>query len=541
MSPHPPPAGLRTPRVVVIGAGVGGLSAAALLAHAGLAVQVLERAAAPGGKMRQVPLGTTTMPCTTPPLDGGPTVLTMRWVFDELFDRIGQSFEQHVPLQRCEVLARHAWGPGETLDLHASLAQSVAAITAFSGAAEAQRYRAFCARAAAVYRTLDRPFMRSSRPNPASLAWRVLRQQGLPGLAQLLRISPFTTLWRELGHYFHDPRLQQLFGRYATYCGSSPFTAPATLMLVAHVEREAVWQVQGGMHRLALALAAAAQQQGAHLRYGCEVSRVLLDQGRVSGVALASGEVLPADHVVFNGDAQALGQGLLGAEVQSALGGPAPAQPSLSALTWHFEAEVPPGAFALSHHNVFFGPPTGYRAEFETIAQGRLPRNPTVYLCAQDRHGALHGPTPRGPERLMALVNAPPMGKGGGSNTAPTPQEIAECEQQMWNQLRRSGLPLQPRTPPVLTQPRHFGQLFPGSAGALYGPASRGWQASFFARPDGPTRVPGLVLAGGSVHPGPGVPMAALSGQLAAEQILKGLASTSHSVPALTPGGMPTP
>ncbi|WP_204315165.1 hypothetical protein, partial [Klebsiella pneumoniae] len=72
-----------------------------------------------------------------------------------------------------------------------------------------------------VYTTLDRPFMRSSRPSPGSLAWRVLRQQGPAGLRRLLNISPFTTLWRELGRYFHDPRLRQLFGRYATYCGSS--------------------------------------------------------------------------------------------------------------------------------------------------------------------------------------------------------------------------------------------------------------------------------------------------------------------------------
>lgn len=528
---------LRPPRVLVVGAGIGGLAAAALLARSGIEVQVLERASAPGGKMRQIELGPQS-------LDGGPTVLTMRWVFDALFERLGLSLDQHLSLRRCSVLARHAWGPDQRLDLSADLETSVAAIAEFSGAAEAQRYRAFCERARAVYQTLDLPFMQSSRPTPGSLAWRVLRQQGPSGLRQLLRISPFTSLWTALGRYFHDPRLRQLFGRYATYCGSSPFEAPATLMLVAHVEREAVWQIEGGMYRLAQALAAAGRQQGASYRYDCEVRQLLMRaDGGVGGVELQDGERLSADAVLFNGDAQALASGLLGQPVQQALGLPATPPPrSLSALTWHCQAEAE--GFELSHHNVFFGPPEHYRAEFEAIAQGRLPEAPTVYVCAQDRRA--HGPggmrPPRQAERLMCLVNAP----ASADRRALTDTEIAQCQQEMWDQLSRAGLRLtQSPQAPLCTRPQDFAQLFPATGGALYGPASQGWRASFFARPDGRTRVPGLFLAGGSVHPGPGVPMAALSGQRAAEQICAALHSTRRwaraTAPALlTPGGIST-
>ena len=521
------------PRVLVIGAGIGGLTAAALLAQQGLSVQVLERAASAGGKMRQVAVGAQL-------LDGGPTVLTMRWVFDELFERLGLGLDDHLQLRRCEVLARHSWGRHASLDLLADADASVAAIAAFSGGDEALRYRAFCRRAAEIYTTLEQPFMRSARPTPWSLVARV-GWRGLPGLA---RISPFSSMWRELGRYFHDPRLRQLFGRYATYCGSSPFDAPATLMLVAHVERASVWQIDGGMYRLAQTLAAAAEQQGAVLRYGQNVQRLLLSGGRVSGVETAAGQHIAADAVLFNGDVAALRSGALGASLQSALGvaasndaarARARAKRSLSAVTWHCEAEAV--GFDLSHHNVFFSDPDshGYRREFEAIAAGRLPAKPTVYVCAQDRTAGLaSGRSKAGVERLMCLVNAPAR-----ADDAPLhPEEIDSCQTQMFAQLAHSGLQLR-LLPQSLrrTTPQDFAALFPATGGALYGAASQGWLASF-QRPGSTTQVPGLYLAGGSVHPGPGVPMAALSGQLAAAQIGLALRSTRPSTPVLMPGGI---
>lgn len=523
----------RTPRVLVVGAGIGGLSAAALLAHAGLQVTVLEQADGPGGKACTRQVGPH---C----LDAGPTVLTMRWVFERLFDALGLSLAQQLHLKPCAVLARHAWGPeaADRLDLLANLQASVDAIAAFSSPDEGQRYRAFCQHARAVYETLESSFITASRPNnPLSLTARVLRQ-GLQGARGLAAIQPFQNLWEALGRHFHDPRLRQLFGRYATYCGSSPFSAPATLLLVAHVERDAVWQIDGGLHRLTEALASATERQGATLRYASAVHEICLTQGRTSGVVLASGEALAADLVLFNGDADALAQGLLGAAVQAGLGARplAPAQRSLSALTWHQVAT--PEGFALSHHNVFFCDPAhdGYRKEFDALEQGRLPPSPTVYVCAQDRSGARHAEAPPCPERLMLLVNAPAC----ADTPAPTEEELQRCEQQTLTQLARMGLVLRPGPWPVQrTTPAQFAAAYPGSAGALYGRASHGWQASF-QRPTQRSAVPGLYLAGGTVHPGPGLPMASLSGQMAARQMLEDLASTSPFHPVATPGGTST-
>ena len=136
----------------------------------------------------------------------------------------------------------------------------------FFGAREAAGFRAFCAEASRTWSTLKSSFVHAPRPAMSNLLRHAGSRPGLSGMADLLAIRPFTALWSALGDHFADPRLRQLFGRYATYCGSSPFAAPATLMLVAHVEQEGVWLIEGGMYALVTALAALAGKRGRHIR-----------------------------------------------------------------------------------------------------------------------------------------------------------------------------------------------------------------------------------------------------------------------------------
>ncbi len=203
---------LLTPRVVIIGAGVGGLAAAIDLARRGAAVTLLERQARPGGKVRQLAAGATG-------IDGGPTVFTMRWVFESLFADAGSALADHLTLHPLDLLARHAWSESERLDLFADVGRTADAIGDFAGRAAAEGYRAFCARAARVYDALEPAFISAERPSVLSL----VGGMGLRGLSALLAGSPFATLWHALGEHFPDARLRQLFGRYATYSGSSPF------------------------------------------------------------------------------------------------------------------------------------------------------------------------------------------------------------------------------------------------------------------------------------------------------------------------------
>jgi 1-hydroxycarotenoid 3,4-desaturase len=493
---------VRDRRVIVVGAGMGGLAAALELAARGCDVLVLERGATHGGKMREVPVDGTA-------IDAGPTVFTMRAIFDALFAAAGTSLESHLAIDPLPILARHAWSEGETLDLHADLRQSADAIGAFAGPAEARGYLTFMAAARRTFQALDRTYLHAAHPTPFTL----VRDAGVRGVPDLLRMRPFTTLWGALSDHLQDPRLRQLFGRYATYCGGSPYLASATLMLIAHVEQQGVWAVRGGMQRLADAIAALAVQRGARFRYGTEVAEIATGGGRATGVTLASGERIDGDAVVFNGDIAALATGRLGPSARQAVPPLRPrAKRSLSALTWAMTART--SGLPLSRHTVFFS--RDYAAEFDDlIRQRRLPVDPTVYVCAQDRDGR-NGGGPAGPERLFLLVNAP---ASGDDESAPGERDIARCEEAVFALLARCGLALTPTGPPVVTGPPGFERLFPASGGALYGAAPHGW-TSAFDRSGATTRLPGLYLAGGSVHPGPGIPMAALSGRHAAAAVL---------------------
>ena len=508
--------GLRT---VVIGAGVGGLAAALRLAHQGQQVTLLDTALRPGGKIH-------TQDVNGVQIDSGPTVFTMRWVFDELLRAVGTRLEDHLRLSPLPVLARHFWNDGTQLDLFADPERSEAAIADWAGGDEAARFRAFCARARTVHDTLEGPFMRSQRPGMVELTARL----GPSGLAVLSSIGPVRTLWQQMVRQFRDPRLQQLFARYATYCGSSPWQAPATLMLVAQVEMDGVWSVEGGMTALADMLAKLATARGAQLRMGCTAQRIDVRQGRVCGVELVTGEYLPADQVLFNGEAAALRGGLLGPAARSAVPSQAPRR-SLSAMTWVMHA--PFSGVALERHNVFFCPE--YQQEFDDIfVHHRLPRLPTVYVCAQDRPGQV---AEGAPERVLALVNAPACGD------TPTwkDEDLDTCQATTFSQLHCLGLRMPFSSPGMRrNSPVDFHRRFPASGGALYGQATHGW-TSIFSRPGSRTPVQGLYLAGGSVHPGPGVPMAALSGQLAAEAMLANPVSTRRSRLVATSGGMSTP
>ncbi len=479
----------------IIGAGIGGLSAAAHLMALGCKVTIFDALPHPGGKMRSVatPAG---------PADAGPTVLTMVNVIAELFELVGTRLEDHVQIHQQPMVARHFWQDGSQMDLYSDPAASKESIHAFAGPAEAQAFVEFRARAERLFNGFNAPVMTAPEPSVLHSAKAVVRN---PRLA--LDMAAHQSLAKLLDGTFRDPRLRQLFGRYATYVGGSPYQSPALLSLIWAAEEAGVWQVQGGMHSLAKALASALQSAGATICLNKNVSRILTGDGAVRAIELESGTKVDVDLVVFNGDPKALVDGHLGPGPQGAIAAEPLQSRSLSANVLAFAGKW--SGPEILHHNVFFADDP--RQEFDPISKGQAPKAATLYLCAQDRGEGMAAP--QSAERFEVIENAAPTG--------PTHQaeEATQCLTRITQGFQKFGVTFDPvPTLHDLTTPTQFATLFPASHGSLYGQSPHGLTAAM-ARPTARTKIKGLYLAGGGTHPGAGVPMAALSGRHAGAAI----------------------
>jgi len=492
------------PHVAVIGAGIGGLATALRLAHGGLRVTVLERHDAPGGKMRQ-------LPTAAGPADAGPTVLTLKPVFDALFADVGLRLEDVLTFNRQDLLARHFWRDGAQLDLMRDPDASHENVARVFGGKAAAEFSAFSNRARQLYEAFDAPMMQSAVPTLPALVRDVAANPHL-----LPAMDPARSFAASLNRQFSEPRLAQLFARYATYVGGLPTASPALLGLIWHVESMGVWHVEGGMHRLAQAVADCAAHFGAQFHYDTHVTRIETQGGTACAVQTNDSRIA-VDAVVFNGDPRALQSGALGPVGTTALRRNATAPRSLSAHVMSFAAQ--PLGVPLAAHNVFFAQDP--KGEYAPLGKGRIQDDPTLYVCAQDRfEDAAHT---AGPERFEIILNSPPLDP---EKPPPEPEKVKQqCQKLISDRLNDHGLQFTP-TPPTetMTGPQDFNRLFPVSTGSLYGRSPQGMMAAF-NRPTARTAVQHLYLAGGGAHPGAGVPMAVLSARHAAAAILSDLSS----------------
>ncbi|MDP9406981.1 MAG: phytoene desaturase family protein [Actinomycetota bacterium] len=493
-------------RVVVVGAGLGGLAAAARLAALGHDVTVCEQAPEVGGK-----LGLLTRAGFT--WDTGPSLLTLPQVFRDLFADTGDPLDTVLDVVPVEPIARTRFADGTVLDSSTDLPTFRPALDAALGPPAGDEWAAFLARAERVWEATRGPFLETPLDGTRSLlSLAVSRPRDLP------LIAPWRTL-RRLGEAsFGDPRLRVFLDRYATYTGSDPRRAPAALATVAYAEQAfGAWYVRGGLYRLAEATRDRALERGARLRVSTDVTAVETLGGRVSGVRLADGGWLPADVVVANADAAHLYGDLVADERgRTPLRALGRAVPSLSGFVlllglW----ERTPG---LAHHTVLF--PDDYDAEFDAVfgtltASPQPVRDPTLYISAPRDPAVLPADATRDSEAWFVLVNAPRHDPDGGVDWDAPGLADAYAEH-LLDRLEARGLAVRDRVVvrEVLT-PADLARRTRAVGGSIYGTSSNGTRAAFL-RPANRSPVPGLFLVGGSSHPGGGLPLVTLSARIVA-------------------------
>jgi phytoene desaturase len=481
---------------VVIGAGVGGLAAAARLARLGHDVTVVEAQHTVGGKLGSYERDGFRF-------DTGPSLLTMPQVLHELFEDTG-GWPDSLELRRLEPTARYRFADGSTLDAVSDLDDFCRRLDSAFGPGNGDDWRRLMTRAARIWDATRVPFLESPLHGPRTLAGLALRQP-----RDIRAIAPGRSL-RGLGRrYLRDARLRMLLDRYATYTGSDPRKAPAALAVVAYVEQHfGGWYVDGGLGRIADALHDRALDCGATLVVGARVDRIETDSGRVSGVRLADGGRLPADVVVANIDAGIVYGELLHAP--RAARWLARATPSLSGFVLLLALRG--RTDGLAHHTVLF--PVDYDAEFDAVfgATARPVPDPTLYLTRPD-DPTVH---PAGHESVSVLVNAPRHGRGQGAVDWQEPGLASSYADHLVDLLDGHGLDVRNRIVwSGFVTPADLEERTGAVGGAIYGTSSNGAAAAFL-RPANRSPVQGLFLVGGSSHPGGGLPLVTLSARIVA-------------------------
>jgi len=484
-------------KVIVVGGGLAGLSSAVRLASMGFQVSLFEQNRHLGGKMNEVRMDGYRF-------DTGPSLLTMPFVVEELCRAAGErpaDVFTYVPL---EPLCRYRFPDGTCLEASADPVRMETELSRFAPD-DVEAYHRFLRYSRRIFEVTADLFLWQPIHEPVGSRWLLY----LKALSQLHRIDPFRTVHQAVASYFRDPRLIQLFDRFATYNGSDPYQAPATLNIIPHVEFGlGGYYITGGLYRLVEALERLALARDVRIHRAARVEKILHKRGEIIGIR-AGGETYRADYVICNVDVTTAYHRLLD-YVPHRRQQVAALEPSLSGMVflWGKQGETP----ELRHHNILFS--GDYREEFRQLGRDRRPpEDPTVYIAISSKTDP--GDAPDGHENWFVMVNMPPLSPRQG-----TASMVEELRERVLGKLGRHGFRLAGmiESEQVIT-PEDFSGSYGSHLGSIYGIASNSRQAAFHRHPNRSRDIRGLYFAGGSAHPGGGIPLVLLSGRMAAALI----------------------
>lgn len=481
-------------KAVIIGGGLGGLSAAIRLKTKGFDVTILEKNQHLGGKLHEVTLGDASF-------DFGPNTITMPHVFQNVLADAGLNPDDYFTFTRLESHTKNVFADGSSLMFHSDKEQMINELAKIDEES-ALRYPVYLQETEKLYHLANKHFFHRTFSS-----WK--DYLSIPLAKGTLMARPLETLDHFHRKFFKDERIVSAFNRYATYIGSSPFSSPATFGLIGHLEMtQGVYYANGGNHTISEGFVKACSDLGITVNTNSEVTSSKVRNGAIQEVLTNDGKSYSGDVFVLNGDLLTQSKRILGSHATNELMNKP--EPSISAFVVMASVNT---RFDLHHHHVFFGkePATEFDQIFRNHTFGT---DPTIYICTSSKSDQAISPTG---DNLFILLNAPPL----QANMSPTePNE--ETKARIYNTLAKKGIAIEKH----LLAEKIVGQAdianrFHAYRGALYGIASNRQRDTFLRPFNQSSSVTNLYYAGGSTHPGGGSPMVVLSGQNVANLIGK--------------------
>jgi phytoene desaturase len=489
-------------KIVVIGAGMGGMTAAARLSRGGYEVVLYEASDRVGGKCRTEWIGKVAF-------DTGPSLLTLPAVYKDFFQRTGKPMGLVCPIESVDPSFDYRFADGNRVKFaNLSRNKSLENITESFGAESAAQWDRIMKRAERMWDVSRGPFIESELKSPISLMKRITI------LRDMKIIAPWKTLRAHADEIVKDQHLRYIMDRYATYSGSDPRKAPAVLSTIAFVEESfGAWHVKGGLGQLTEKVYQRAVDVGVAFHLNSPVSAITTEGKKVTGVILADGTVVQADAVVANADASLVYNKLIKGHkrtLRKARKNIEKADVSVAGFCLLLGMRKDPDQ-VLNHHTILF--PEDYDAEFDAIFSHAKPvEKPTIYICAPQDPEMSKDETLEG---WFVLVNAPTHGQFDWND-----KEFArKYANSIIDQIEARGISVRDRLESLtIRTPADLEAAVHAPGGAIYGTSSNGARAAFL-RAKNRSPIKGLYLVGGSAHPGGGLPLVGISGDLVTEAI----------------------
>lgn len=489
-------------RIVIIGAGLGGLSAAIALASEGFDVELVEKNEKIGGKLNVLYKDGFTF-------DLGPSILTMPLIFEALFNRAGKKMADYVEIQTVEPHWRNFFEDGTTIDL-TSEPEAMRRELDKLGPEAAAEFARFLAYSKKLCTETETGYFAKGLDSFRDL----INFYG--PLRSLLGFDVFRSMDQGVRRFISNPKLVDILNYFIKYVGSSPYDAPALMNLLPHIQFEyGLWYVKGGMYGLAQALERLALELGVRIRLNAEVAEITREGSRATGIRLKDGEALPSDLVVSNMEVIPAMKQLLNSS-EAALNKVRRFEPSCSGLVLHLGVDrIYP---QLAHHNFFYSDKP--REHFDAVFhQNKLSDDPTIYLVAPCKTDPTQAPA--GCEIIKILPHIPHLDTGNPLSAedyrAFRERVLVKLERMGLSDLRRHIVTEEYWTPHDI-QARYY-----SNQGSIYGVVADRWKNFGFKAPQHSIELKNLYFVGGSVNPGGGMPMVTLSGQLVRDKILSDL------------------